>query len=217
MRIQTSLLLVTAGLALAGCGSVNNYMAAKQTTVEYYRVFDIQTSASKQQVAKAASDGLGRNVNGASEAMPIITTGIPEQPGRFNLVDPFAGTNFSAFVGGAGSIGVHIAKCDGAVWTAHAVRNISGSNNLNIYACLYQYKGGYQLDQYAVFTKEEGGLMQLSRDMANAMVGTPEQWTDKTLLDVVRNIEATTQAKISLVEAQPDVAGTPWLDSIVKP
>ena len=89
---------------------------------------------------------------------------------------------------------------------------MSGSNHLKLTACLFQYKEGYHLDLYAVFTKKEGGLLQISRDMANAMVGTPEEWTEKTFLDIVRSIRTSTGADITLLEAQPELSGAPWLD-----
>jgi hypothetical protein len=201
-------------MALTGCGTTNNYLAAKTKTVEYYRIFDIKTSASRQNVAKASSDGIGRNVSNANEVMPIPSSGeVPEKAGRFKIVNPFEGTQMAAFAGGAGSLGFRVATCNGASWTAKAERRVGGSNNLNLTACLFQYKDGYHLDLYAVFTKQEGGLMQVSRDMANAMVGTPEEWTEKTFLDIVRSIRTNTGAEISLLEAQPEVSGTPWLDS----
>ncbi len=107
-----------------------------------------------------------------------------------------------------------MATCEGASWTAKAERRVSGSNNLILTACLFQYKDGYHLDLYAVFTKQEGGLFQISRDMAYAMVGTPEEWTEKTFLDIVRSISANTGAEIVLLEAQPELSGTPWLDGL---
>lgn len=202
-------------LSLVGCGTANNYLAEKNQTIEYYRIFDLKTTASRQAVAKAASNGLGRNVNNAQEATPIPNSPeIPSQPGRFQLVNPFAGTKFAMMAGGAGSVGMRIATCEGAVWTAKAQRKVAGSNDLNVTTCLFQYKGGYHLNFYAVFTKQEGGLMQLSRDMANSMVGTPEEWTEKTFLDVVRSIKASTGADIVLLEAQPELSGTPWLDKV---
>ena len=209
-------IFVIAALAVAitGCGTTNNYLAAKTKTVEYYRIFDIKTNATRQAVAKAASDGMGRNVNNAQEAMPIPSSGeIPEKAGRFKLVNPFEGTNMAALAGGAGGLGFRMATCDEASWTAKAQRQVAGSNNLNLTACLFQYKDGYHLNLYAVFTKQEGGLMQISRDMANAVVGTPEEWTEKTFLDIVRSIRNTTGGDIALLEAQPELSGTPWLDS----
>lgn len=109
---------------------------------------------------------------------------------------------------------MRVATCDGASWTATAKRNIQGSNSLRLTACLFQYKEGYHLDLYAVFVKQEGGIFQVSRDMANAVVGTPEEWTEKTFLDIVRSIRNATSAQVALLEAQPEISGTPWLDSL---
>jgi len=211
-------IVVASALTIAGCGTFNNYVAAKKQTVEYYRIFDIRTTADRKTVAKAASNGIGRNVNNAQEATPIPSSAdIPEKPGRFRLINPLEGSKLGAFAGGVGSLGLRMATCDGAVWTAKAVRSISGDSNLNLSACLFQYKGGYHLDLYAVFTKQEGGLLQISRDMAHALVGTPEEWTEKTFLDTVRSIHASVDAEITLLEAQPEISGTPWLDSIDAP
>jgi uncharacterized protein YceK len=209
------IIAVIVTLGISGCGTTNNYLAEKRQTVEYYRIFDIKTSANRQAVAKAASNGIGRNVNNAQEATPIPSSSdIPVTPARFKLVNPFEGSKFSVLAGGAGSLGFRMATCEGSSWTAKAERRVSGSNNLNLTACLFQYKDGYHLDLYAVFTKQEGGLLQISRDMANAMVGTPEEWTEKTFLDIVRSIRATTGAEITLVEAQPELSGTPWQDNM---
>ena len=45
-------------LALAGCGSLNNSLAEKTKTVEYYRIFNIETDSHRSSVITAASDGL---------------------------------------------------------------------------------------------------------------------------------------------------------------
>ncbi|MGE0081840.1 MAG: hypothetical protein AB7U81_11140 [Thiohalomonadaceae bacterium] len=197
-----------------GCGTLNNALVEKTKTVEYYRIFDIKTNADRQSVAEAASNGLGRNVNDAKEAMPIPTFSTPpDEPGRFKLVNPFEGSKMAAFAAMGGGVGLKIATCDGAVWTASAKRDIAGSDNLNITACLFQYKQGYHLDVYGTFSKKEGGLMQISRSMAGAMVGTPEEWTEKTFLDIVRSIRTATGADVAFLEGQPKVVGTPWLDT----
>jgi hypothetical protein len=215
---RLALPLALTSIALAGCGTTNNYLAEKQKTVEYYRIFQIKTDAPRTKVSAAASNGLGRNVNNAQEATPIPTSGdLPDKPGRFKLVNPLEGSRLAALAGAGGSLGLRMATCEGAVWTARANRDITSSNNLQLTACLWQYKGGYHLDLYAVFTKQEGGLLQISRDMANAMIGTPEQWTEKTLLDIVRQIQSTTNASVTLLEAQPELSGTPWLDSGTQP
>ena len=198
---------------LTGCGAVNNALTEKKKTVEYYRIFDIKTDSNRTAVIDAASDGLGENVNSANEKTPIPSFSTPpEQPGRFKLVNPFAGSKLASLAAMSGQ-SFKMAVCDGAVWTAQATREVTGSDSLHLTACLWQYKGGYHLDAYASFTKEEGGLMQISRSMASAMVGTPEEWTEKTFLDIVRKIKSDTHAKVKYLEGYPKLQGTPWLDT----
>ncbi|ELR64808.1 hypothetical protein C942_01898 [Photobacterium marinum] len=204
---------IALSLLLSGCGSVNNVLVEKTKNVEYYRIFDIKTDADRYEIAESASDGLGRNVNDAQEARPIPTSAeLPEKPGRFALENPFKGSKFAAFASSGGQLGVKVATCEGASWTAKANREISGSSNLNLTACLFPYNEGYHLDLYATFTKKEGGLLEISRQMSNAMVGTPEEWTEKTFLDIVRQIKAETGATITYLEGYPKLSGTPWLD-----
>ncbi|MDA8171749.1 MAG: hypothetical protein M0Z48_07995 [Nitrospiraceae bacterium] len=208
MRILACLSLI---FLLAGCGTVNNALSEKTKRIEYYRIYDVKTSADKDQIIHAASKGLGENVNNANESTPIPDfTEPPAKPGRFKLINPFGNTGMGSLLA---ANGIKLCSCDGAVWIAKANRNTKNSSDLNLTVCLFQYKGGYQVDEYAVFSKEEGGLMQLGRSLANAMVGTPEEWTEKTLLDVVRNISRETHADISFVEGYPKISGTPWLDS----
>jgi hypothetical protein len=210
--------LLASVLVLSSCSTTNSVLAKKTSTVEYYRIFDIKTTATRQAVGKAATDGLAKNVNSADTSMPIPSSAeVPEQPGRFKLVNPFgearmATLNALLSLSGGAAGPTRVATCEGAAWTGKAVRQIKGSSNLALTLCLFQYKAGYHLDMYGVFSKEEGGLLQLSRVMASAMVGTPEEWTEKTFLDVVRSIRAVTGAEVTLLEAQPEVSGTPWLD-----
>ncbi|MFL9856751.1 hypothetical protein PQR72_13625 [Paraburkholderia madseniana] len=44
------------------------------------------------------------------------------------------------------------------MWTARAVRDITGSNRLDLHVCLYPYAKGYLLDMYANYKKVEGGV-----------------------------------------------------------
>ena len=212
-KIFAKVTILGVALALTGCGALNNQLADKTKQVEYYRIFDIKTDVARKVIAEAASNGLGRNVNNAVETTPIPNGPVPDQPGRFKLESPLAGTQLGAFMNIAGaSINSRVATCEGAVWTAKAVRRVDGSDNLNLNLCLFQYKGGYHLNMYAVFQKKTGGLMQISRNLAHAMVGTPEEWTERTMLDVVRSINLNTKSNIELLEAEPEITGTPWLE-----
>ncbi|WP_245879908.1 hypothetical protein [Vibrio gangliei] len=206
-------LILSASAMLSGCGSVNNALAEKSTTVEYYRIFNVETNSNRSAVIKAASNGLGRNINSANESTPIPNFSTPpEQSGRFHLVNPFAGSNMASLAA-ANGVSLKIATCDGAVWVAQATREIQDSSTLKLTSCLWQYKNGYHLDVYASFNKQTGGLMQISRSLSDAMVGTSEEWTEKTFLDIVREIRKETGAKITYLEGYPEMHGTPWLDT----
>lgn len=92
--------------ACSTLGAVNNALSEKTKTVEYYRIFDIQTDANRNTVADAASKGLGKNTGSAQESRPIPSSSMPPvQPSRFKITNPFADTKLGAFTGGTGSVG----------------------------------------------------------------------------------------------------------------
>lgn len=199
--MKSSMMALAVAAALAGCSTgAGNMFATSDKTVEYYRVFDIKTDAAGQAVAKAASDGIGRNVVNATLDTPAGAE-VQEQPGHFKMPEA------------AGGAVARQPSCEGASWTAKAAPRVTGGDNMNMVACLFPYKSGYHLDMYAVFTKKEGGWLEWPRKMTGAIMGTPEKWTEKAMLDVVRAIRESTGAEVALVEARPDVSGTPWLDS----
>ena len=55
--------------------------------------------------------------------------------------------------------------------------------------------------------------MQLSRTMANALAGSPEEWVEKTFLDVVRTVNQKVDSEVSFLKGYPEMQGTPWLDA----
>jgi hypothetical protein len=210
-------LAAAVAFALTGCATSNGYLASRSTTIEMYHIFDIKTKADTSTVSKAAADGLVQNTNQINQVTPLqMGKTVPATPGRFTIEDvgaKLAGTGMGALMQMAsmrnGGATMKAANCDGAVWTSRAQRHVAGSSNLTLYSCLYKYQAGYHFDTYAVFQKTEGGLTQITRDIANSMVGTPEQWVNKTILDTVRAIETATGAKVVHLEGQPTLAGLP--------
>jgi len=216
---QTLITLAAAAFVLSGCAAGNSYLAHRNTTVEMYHIFDIKTDAATGAVVKAAADGLARNTNDIQQVTPLqMGKTTPATPGRFTIEDvgaqlaganPGLGAMMQLAAAQSGGVGIKAAKCDGAVWTSRARRTIGGSSNLTLYSCLYKYQAGYHLDTYAVFNKTEGGVYQVSRDLASSLVGTPEQWVNKTILDTVAAIEAAAGAKMVRVEGQPELLPLP--------
>jgi hypothetical protein len=192
---------------LAGCSTdAGSRFASHDTTVEYYRVFDIKTDAAPQAVARAATDGIDRNVKNAVVATPAGVEAT-ELPGHFKMADPASAA--------PGTAVDKSPTCEGAAWTAKAAPHVRGSDNMNMVACLFPYKSGYHLDMYAVFTKPDGGWLSWPRRVGGMMFGTPEKFTENTMLDIVRSIRAQTRAQVALVEAKPNLQGTPWLEGDV--
>jgi hypothetical protein len=195
-----ALLLMT---VLAGCSTDSgSRFASRDTTVEYYRVFDIKTDVPAPAVARAATDGIGRNVKEAAIATPAVE--VTDLPGHFRMADPASAA--------PGTAVDKSPSCEGAAWTAKAAPHVRGGDNMNMVACLFPYKNGYHLDMYAVFTKPDGGWLSWPRRVGGMMFGTPEKFTENTMLDIVRAIRTTTRAQVSLVEAKPNLPGTPWME-----
>lgn len=207
--------------ALSGCNTVNQSLANRQEVVEIYHIFDFKTQADVATVSRAAANGLAQNTNSVQSSTPLqIGNVVPAEPGKFVLIDMASamGSGMGAMMQLAaaqnGSAGIKVAKCDGAVWTSKAVRNISGSSNLTLYSCLYRYRSGYNLDMYAVFSKTSGGLNGLLQSGADAVVGTPEAWVNKTILDNVRAIEGAAGTSGVHVEGQPELGPLPAVDKL---
>jgi hypothetical protein len=202
--LPASVLACTVLIATAGCNTpAASKFAARDTTVEYYRVFDIKTDAAPQAVARAATEGINRNVKDAAIAMPAGVEAT-ELPGHFKMADPASAA--------PGTAVDKSPSCEGASWTAKAAPRVHGGDNLSMVACLFPYKNGYHLDMYAVFTKPEGGLLAWPRRLGGAILGTPEKFTETAMLDIVRSIRTGTKAQVSLVEAKPNLPGTPWME-----
>ncbi|MDO8310781.1 MAG: hypothetical protein Q7T25_02455 [Sideroxyarcus sp.] len=183
-----------------------------------YHIYDIKTSASADIVIKAAAKGLTMNTNSIVQNRPLqMGIKIPEKPGRFNLVnvnDIFKGTGIGGFMGGAGGTTMRVANCDGAVWSSKAVREIPGSSNLTLYSCIYAYKSGYHLNMYAVFVKSSGGLSGILGNATSAVIGTPEQWVNKTFIDTVSSVQETTRSSMIHIEGQPELGETPAISKL---
>lgn len=210
--------LVVAALACIG-GTVSIPAAAQQAdrVQEMYHIFDIKTDARKAVMTKSLTDGLNPNISDSQTITPLVMGPPPAAPARFTLVDPLQDSRFGAFASMMGAVQAaqfKQVKCDGAIWISTAQRNIGGSQHLRLTLCLFPYAGGYNLDVYALDTKEKGGgiAAKLGRAIAGGVVGKPEEWTNKTIVDVLRRIRRDTGAVVTYVEGQPELVGEPWND-----
>jgi hypothetical protein len=181
---------------------------------ELYHIFDFKTTATRTVMAKALQDGLNPNISNSNTLTPIVMGPPPEQPGRFELYNPLENSPLAAFASAQQIATMKQVRCNGAVWISSATRKVRGSQQLMITMCLYPYANGYQLNVYAIDIKEKGGGLsaRLGRALGEAVIGDSSNWTDKTILDVVRSVRQTTGAQVNYVEGQPEFTGEPWLD-----
>lgn len=221
MRLAQWGVVTVSMTVLTGCGSLNSSLAERQESVEIYHVWDLKTSAAPDQMIRGLTDGIARNTNSINSNRPLrVNPALPAEPGKFQIVDGGAmlqNTGLGAMLSMSGSAGVlKSARCDDAIWSSVAVRNVTGSDSLRLYTCLYAYKGGYSINQYAYFTKQSGGLMQIAREASQAMVGTPEEWLNKTIVDAVRGAEKAASASARYVEGQPVIGSLPAVDAVIR-
>jgi hypothetical protein len=67
---------------------------------------------------------------------------------------------------------------------------------------------------YAVFSKSSGGLTGVLQSGADAIVGTPEAWVNKTIVDTVRAIEQAAGTQGVHQEGQPALGPLPAVDKL---
>ncbi len=187
--------------------------AMAQKTREMYYIFDIKTDASIDTVSNAIVKGLKKNAPDMQATTHLVRGERPDKPGTFEIIDMseqmggnMGGLMALAKAQGGGAM-FKSAKCDGAVWTGRFTRDIS-NQRLNVNTCLFPYKGGYHLDVYANDTNKGHG-MDISRKLggaiAEAIVGKPEKWTQKTFSRMRRKIYEHVGVVPVLVEGQPTI------------
>jgi len=213
-----STIMCTLSLFLCSCAGINQKLADKYETIEYYRIFDIKTSHNRYEIAKAAMDGFTKNCGTAKEEMPIPNYSTPpDTPGRFQIKNIFEGSRLSTLMEAQGaSIQLKMVSCPEAVWIGRATKKNNDWYTIKVTGCLFEYSEGYHLDLYAIMSKQTGGI-NISKSIAEAVVGkalgTPEQWTEKIFADIIRTIYDKTGADIKFLEGYPPVVGMPWIDT----
>lgn len=213
MRNLKRIAALSAGLTVLAMTPAHAQQAGR--TNELYHIFDLRTQADRQTLIRALTDGMHINISDCETLTPLVRGEPPATPGTFELVDPFSEGRLGAFgalLGSAQQAQVKQVKCDGAVWISSAQRRVRGSQNLRLTMCLFPYQDGYHLDIYGLDSKERGGGLsqRLGRAIAGAVVGDPGEWTNKTIIDVLRTVRRQTNAEINYVEGQPGFEGRPW-------
>ena len=215
MKIPTC--AVAMGLMAVALSAAPASAQSRSSAYQAYVIVDFNTMAPKRTLMDAAETALDRYTTQLDTVRPIgIRT--PEEPGRFELTNPLSDPRLGslgplAALAGARSQSFVTATCEGAVWTASLQRQISGSQNLKATLCLFPYKNdtaeGYHLNVYMSDVHDQGGNIsqRLGRAMVGRLIGTPEDFTKRMIIDTVTAIETAADTRAVLVESDPDDFG----------
>ena len=213
MNIKTSLALIASAAVLSGCGSVNSMLNETTQTHEFFRIYDVKTSADVDDLGDALEAGMKYNLNNPQIHRPFVMAPVPKEPGRFTTDDTMTNTNLGRLMKtyGQTDLGLKTMVCKDSPWQARGTRFSSGDWNGVVNVCVFPYQGGYHVDMYGFLTVKQGGIKEVVRSGVYSVMGEPLQWIEKAMLDTIREARAKLDAEVSLVEARPKLYGTPWL------
>lgn len=194
-------LLASTAFLITGCSSMNSYLGESEQEVGYYRVYDVQTTASGKVVIEVlqksiTSDGVKANFSFS----PYYLKTKPEKAERFmplGLLDPKQAKMSPNTPEFAGYVGI---SCPRSAWTANAVRN----DGTYLQACLYPYKQGYQVSLFARFLKKRGKFSEVTSTVVNyAGHGTDESWAERLFMQVPDALRKDLPAQVDLIDSLP--------------
>jgi hypothetical protein len=201
-----TLIAGVAGVAtLSGC--INNSVNCSDVK-EYYYVFNVQSSNDVDTLIQALDKSIDYNVVNMRAERPIPSAKVPTEPGRFEVVDMFAGSALGALAGGAGKM----ANCSGPglLYKATADKDV-GSDTMSVTSCLWAYEGGYSLDFYMKVNKGSKSLAEkIASYVVTKVIFTPEEWAQAKAFDAVSSLQDKAGASVKLKSGFPRVNGEPW-------
>lgn len=203
--------IVSACSLLASCASTNSFLAERSQLVEYYRIFSFPgTSVPRAQMIEAARTGIAKSGVRVTDSRPIPPAQMPDQSGRFRVANPMQGSQFAAMAGQAAGF-LKTADCTGAVWTATTTRTV-GSENAVLYLCMWEYRGGYNLDIYGNYVLKEGGISveRMARAVTKPLVGSFEETLERLVNDVAREMQTAAAVPVRYLEGHPEPTGESW-------
>ena len=192
------------GIAVIACGLLSACASTTRTreVTEGYRIYDIKNASTLSSLASNLKESLQTSSDKATISNSIPPHPLPEKPGRFTVVNPFAKSNLGALMAANG--GFKIPKCENSPFTGLTQDNFDGSENTTFFVCLQPYIDGYHMDIYYSFTKVSGGFSPeaLGKALAQSAFGDSSQFIPRTIASLEKAVQDT-GAALSLVEAYP--------------
>lgn len=214
LKISAFALAAAATLTLSGCGGLNSMLVETEETHEYLRIFDVPTTdVTAKQLGESLTRGIKLGFSNPKVERPLIMDPVPETPGRITTDDMLKKSGFGKLMHWTGNSTamLRIAMCEGAPYRATATRGNGDDWDGRITVCVFPYKKGYHVDMYGYLSVKKGGIREAVRGAVFAAMGDPVEWIEKCMLDVMRTARKELNVPVTLVEANPDIEGTPWL------
>ncbi len=202
--MKKSISLVTVFTLFAtGCASIT------QTTEREvgYAIYQVTPGdgATATQIAQALQSALQKSTSRVHINRGIPSSPLPEVAPRFQVVNPFAGSNMAALAARSGA-DLRIPTCEGALVmaTAESTGMAEYGEATSFSVCLWQYQRGYHIDIYTSFNKASGGFSPevLGATLARKVIGDSSKFIPRTIENIVSSVEKT-GSKVTLVEKYP--------------
>ena len=188
-------------LTLSGCAS----LTPTKERFEGYKIYDIKADYSSSLTSKLSSSlksAMQENADKVKFENNLPPAKLPEDAGRFELVNPFANAKGLAALAGAS---MRLPTCDGSVIQATSHDSFAGAENTTFFTCLMPYKEGYKMNIYYSFTKVSGGFSTeaLGRALAQSVVGDSSQFIPRTVAALETAITSN-GVSLDLIDSYPN-------------
>ncbi|WP_370372095.1 hypothetical protein [Henriciella pelagia] len=169
----TAIALTTTACSTTGGSYLTNSTEITKTIIDY----EI-SGISYAMAADIIANETRASVTQVSVQRNIEPDVLPTDPGRIELVNPFADTHLSGFASLAGAQAIEVANCPDArlVVTASNDSWARYGETAQYTNCLWHYEGGLHFASYSAFTVQRGMSMgQLVRQAAEPVLGDRER------------------------------------------
>lgn len=186
-------------LLISACAS----MTPTREVTEGYRIYDVKGSSSHGALSSNLKTAMQENADSVKFSNNLPPHPLPDKPGRFELMNPYEGTNIGKLMAAQGK-SVKVPQCENALISATSNDNFQGAENTTFFVCLMPYTQGYHMNVYYTFTKVSGGFTPkaLGSQLASSVMGDSSQFIPRTIAALETAI-TDTGASIAVVEAYP--------------
>ncbi|KZY42727.1 MULTISPECIES: hypothetical protein [unclassified Oleiphilus] len=198
---MTKTIVALSVLTLAGCAS----FTPTKERFEGYKIYDIKAEVSSSitmKLSNSLKEAMQENADNVKFENNLPPATLPDDVGRFELVNPFENAKGFAALAGAS---MRVPTCKDAVIQATSNDNFAGAENTTFFTCLMPYKEGYKMNVYYAFTKVSGGFSTeaLGRALAQSVVGDSSQFIPRTVSALETAITSNGVA-LNLIDSYPN-------------